>query len=144
MSGLSPNTRQSTISREPAEAPSEYQGDTVDRANLTGAPPMKGFADELVDEALGSSSKKWALVLVALIAGAVIAVWLQMRLNGADRDATQAAASDAAPSHVDHAQALRTSLHASAEQVRGGLNRWARLPKTGWQTARKAAGQLRH
>ena len=40
---------------------------------------MDGFAEELVDESIGGSSKKWALVLFCLVAGAGIALWLRNR-----------------------------------------------------------------
>ncbi len=40
---------------------------------------MTGFADELFDESIGTSSKKWALLLLAAIAGAAVALWLTGR-----------------------------------------------------------------
>jgi hypothetical protein len=40
---------------------------------------MSGFAKELVDESLGASSKRWALVAVALVIGAIGAWWLSGR-----------------------------------------------------------------
>jgi len=40
---------------------------------------MSGFAKELVDESLGASSKRWALVVVGLVVGALGAWWLSGR-----------------------------------------------------------------
>jgi hypothetical protein len=37
------------------------------------------FVDEVIEEAVGTSSKKWALILVAFVAGAIAAVWLTRR-----------------------------------------------------------------
>jgi hypothetical protein len=50
------------------------------------------FLIEAVDEAAGISSKKWALVLAALVAGAAIALWLTRRPTG---DTPTAVESDA-------------------------------------------------
>ena len=49
--------------------------------------------DEAIREAIGTSSKKWALVLVALVVGALGAFWLIHR--------TRSAPSAAAPVEVD-------------------------------------------
>jgi len=40
---------------------------------------MSGFSQELVDETLGASSKRWALIVVGLVAGALGAWWLSGR-----------------------------------------------------------------
>jgi hypothetical protein len=40
---------------------------------------MTRFGEELIDEALGTSSKRWALLLLAVAAGAAIALWLTGR-----------------------------------------------------------------
>jgi len=45
---------------------------------------VTGFATELVDEAVGASSRKWAVILVALVLGAAIALWFVRRLSGGD------------------------------------------------------------
>ena len=37
------------------------------------------FVDEVIDEAVGSSSKKWALLLVAVAVGAAFAFWIVRR-----------------------------------------------------------------
>ena len=63
------------------------------------------FLDEVVDEAVGSSSKKWALLLVALIAGAAIALWLKKRSAQSAGDAG-AAASSMASSPAEPVSAL--------------------------------------
>ena len=40
--------------------------------------------DEALDEAVGRSSKKWALVLVALVVGAAVAFWLTHRARSTE------------------------------------------------------------
>ena len=40
---------------------------------------MNGIVDEALDEAVGRSSKRWALVLLALVIGGAVAVWLSRR-----------------------------------------------------------------
>ncbi len=37
---------------------------------------VTSFVEEVIDETVGRSSKKWALVLLALAAGALVALWL--------------------------------------------------------------------
>ncbi len=37
---------------------------------------IDAIIDEAIDEAIGTSSKKWALVLVALVVGVMGALWL--------------------------------------------------------------------
>jgi len=46
------------------------------------------FGEELVDEALGTSSKRWALLLLAVAVGAAIALWLTGRSHGQVQEAT--------------------------------------------------------
>jgi len=53
---------------------------------------MAGFAEELVEESIGVSYKKWALMLSSLVAGALIGLWLRGRISGA---APEPAATDA-------------------------------------------------
>jgi len=51
---------------------------------------MTTFGEELIDEALGSSSKRWALLLVAAGIGAATALWLRSRSShGRPQEATQ-------------------------------------------------------
>jgi hypothetical protein len=38
--------------------------------------------EEAVDEAIGASSKRWALLLIAFVAGGVTVVWLVRRRRG--------------------------------------------------------------
>ena len=40
--------------------------------------------DEALDEAVGRSSKKWALVLLALVAGAAVAFWMTHRARSTE------------------------------------------------------------
>ena len=40
--------------------------------------------DEAIDEATGTSSKKWALMLVVFVAGATVAMWLTRRSRSAE------------------------------------------------------------
>jgi hypothetical protein len=42
---------------------------------------MTEVLSEAVAEAIGVSSKKWALLVVAFAAGAVVALWLPARLR---------------------------------------------------------------
>jgi hypothetical protein len=52
---------------------------------------MTDFVDEVIDEATGASSKKWAIVISALVAGAVVALWLRQK-GTAGRPDTSASA----------------------------------------------------
>jgi hypothetical protein len=45
---------------------------------------VENFLVEVIEEATGRSSKQWALLLVALLAGAGVALWLTSR-RGAGR-----------------------------------------------------------
>jgi hypothetical protein len=54
---------------------------------------VTGFAEELIAESIGTSSKKWALLLLAAIAGAAAALWLTGRAH--------VHAPDAAPTQVE-------------------------------------------
>jgi hypothetical protein len=47
---------------------------------------VSGLATELVDEAVGASSRKWAIFLVALVLGAAIALWLVRRSSGGEEE----------------------------------------------------------
>lgn len=38
--------------------------------------PLLSFADELTREVVGSSRRRWALVLVAFLAGGALVLWL--------------------------------------------------------------------
>lgn len=40
--------------------------------------------DEAIDEATGRSPKRWALIVVAFVAGVMVAVWLTRRSRSAD------------------------------------------------------------
>jgi hypothetical protein len=54
---------------------------------------INAFAAEVIEEAIGTSRKKWALLIVALVAGAMGALWLVRRT----RSAEPAIAGDAEP-----------------------------------------------
>ena len=47
---------------------------------------MESLLEEIIDEATGKSRKKWALLLVAMIAGAFLALWLTRRSSSTDTD----------------------------------------------------------
>jgi hypothetical protein len=47
---------------------------------------MSDVIDEAIEEAMGTSSKKWALVLLALVVGAALAVWLTKRGSSGEPD----------------------------------------------------------
>jgi hypothetical protein len=49
-------------------------------------PFMSELIEEAVDEALGTSSKKWALILIALVVGAALALWLSSRGSSGEPD----------------------------------------------------------
>ena len=42
--------------------------------------------DEAIDEASGASSKRWALLLLVLVAGGVIALWLSKRARSIESE----------------------------------------------------------
>ena len=42
---------------------------------------MSEFLDEAIDETIGRSSKKWALLLLAFVAGAASVVWVRLRIS---------------------------------------------------------------
>ena len=46
--------------------------------------PVTAVIDEAIMETIGTSSKKWALVLVALVVGAMGAFWLVRRTRSAE------------------------------------------------------------
>jgi len=56
--------------------------------------------EEAMDEASGASSKRWALLLLVLVAGGVIALWLSKRARSVESelaiDAADAAATEPA------------------------------------------------
>jgi len=39
------------------------------------------FVDEVIDEAIGPSSKKWAMVISAFVVGAALALWMSRRVR---------------------------------------------------------------
>ena len=49
---------------------------------------VKAVLGEAVEEAVGKSHKKWALVVVALLVGAIVAVWLTSRTGSAESTTT--------------------------------------------------------
>ena len=57
--------------------------------------PINAFAAEVIRETIGGSRKKWALLVVALVAGAAGALWLVRRA----RSVEPAVAADAEPTH---------------------------------------------
>jgi hypothetical protein len=46
--------------------------------------PVAAIIEEALEEAVGISSKKWALVVVALVAGALAAFWWMRRTRSID------------------------------------------------------------
>ena len=48
---------------------------------------MEAFVEEVINETMGTSHRKWALLLVAMLVGAVGALWLTRR-PGATGSAT--------------------------------------------------------
>ena len=40
---------------------------------------MEAFVEEVINETMGTSHRKWALLLVAMLVGAVGALWLTRR-----------------------------------------------------------------
>ena len=45
-------------------------------------PVVTTFVDEVIDETIGRSSKRWGLLLFALATGAAITFWLVRRRGG--------------------------------------------------------------
>jgi hypothetical protein len=45
---------------------------------------VSAIVDEALDEAIGRSNKKWALVLLALVAGATVAFWMTRRARSTE------------------------------------------------------------
>ena len=95
--------------------------------------------DEAVDEALGTSKKKWALAFVAFIAGAALVVWLQGRANREETEATTDEGADTPPDETapkaPPVQTLGTNVQSSIQRVRDELNRRTRAPISRRQTA---------
>jgi hypothetical protein len=110
------------------------------RRDAKRAEPMTKLIEEAAGEALGTSKKKWALVVAAFIAGAVVVLRLQARARREDTDVTPVKPSDAAPSDVESVPTVLTKMNTSNQRVRDELNRWTRLPMTRWQNARHPAG----
>ena len=52
---------------------------------------MEDLLLEVVDEAIGTSPKKWALIVVAMLAGAIAALWLTRRRRQAGPELVAAA-----------------------------------------------------
>jgi len=48
---------------------------------------MTEILDEAFDEAIGRSSKRWALLLLAFVLGGALAFWLVQRSRGAGPEA---------------------------------------------------------
>ena len=44
---------------------------------------MNDLLEEALEEAVGASSKRWALILIAFVIGGVLALWLAQRIKGA-------------------------------------------------------------
>jgi hypothetical protein len=104
---------------------------------------MTKFVDEAIDEALGSSKKKWALAFAAFVAGAAVVVWLQGRANREEAEATTDeladAPSDETPPKVPPVQMMGTNVQSSIQRVRDELNRRTRAPMSRRQSAPDAA-----
>jgi hypothetical protein len=45
---------------------------------------MEAFVEEVINETMGTSHRKWALLLVAMLVGAVGALWLTRRTGGTE------------------------------------------------------------
>ena len=45
---------------------------------------MEAFVEEVINETMGTSHRKWALLLVAMLVGAVGALWLTRRSGGTE------------------------------------------------------------
>jgi hypothetical protein len=59
---------------------------------------VSGFATEFVDEAVGASSRKWAIFLIALVLGAAIALWFVRRSSGGEEVASDVTPVPSTPS----------------------------------------------
>ena len=59
---------------------------------------VNSVANELVDEAVGASRRKWPLLLVALLLGAGIAFWLMRRSSGGEEIASDVTPVPSTPS----------------------------------------------
>jgi hypothetical protein len=96
---------------------------------------MAKLTEEATAQALGTSKKKWALVVVAFFAGAIVVLRLQTRPEEKALDAAPDAATDAPPSdYAEPAETLRTKMQSSNQRVRDDLQRWAQLPMKRWQS----------
>lgn len=62
-------------------------------ATNNGAQVVNAFLEEAIEEAFGTSPRKWALVLLALVAGALGALWLTRRRRPIPSAATAGARS---------------------------------------------------
>jgi hypothetical protein len=102
---------------------------------------MAKLTEEATAQVLGTSKKKWALVLVAFLAGAVVVLRLQRRPEEKAFDAAPDAATPAPPDDAAPAETLRTKMQSSNQRVRDDLQRWAQLPMRRWQS-RGDAGAL--
>ena len=103
---------------------------------------MAKLTEEATAQALGTSKKKWALVVVAFLAGAVVVLRLQRRPEEKAFDAAPDAATSVPPSDdAAPAETLRTKMQSSNQRVRDDLQRWAQLPMRRWQS-RGDAGAL--
>jgi hypothetical protein len=49
---------------------------------------VTAFVSEVIDETVGKSRKKWALLVLALAAGAIGAFWLTSRASSAESPTT--------------------------------------------------------
>ena len=57
---------------------------------------MEAFVEEVINETMGTSHRKWALLLVAMLVGAVGALYLTRR-SGATATATATAPAEVEP-----------------------------------------------
>ena len=115
--------------------PSTIRGDGGQHGprDLERAALMPKLTEEATAEAFGASKKKWALVVVAFLAGAVVVLRLQRRPEEKELDARPDGATDGAtdespPDGAESDESLRTRMQNSNQKVREDLQRWAQLP----------------
>ena len=87
---------------------------------------MTSFAEELIDESLGVSSRRWALLLLAAGIGVVAALWLTGRTRS---QAPEAASCPPEPTSA-RAEHARTVTEKAATRIESVWTRVSR-PRTG-------------
>jgi hypothetical protein len=100
---------------------------------------MSGVLEEAVEEALGVSSKKWALLLLAFVAGGTAALWMVHRQHGADTSGDTRAAATSAGEEPDE----RPVDDDCSTSVRGVIRRVGHLVPEGRRMARESMTRRR-